>query len=174
MKIDKERLKVITISVLNNIPMSEFVEKLEAIFEHSPWVAQKAGEFRPFESLDSLYEKMIYIVQTASLEEKINLIQSHPQLGTRKTMGSFSKTEQRNAGLGQLSETEYKHLLDMNKQYTARFGFPFILAVRGKNKEDILQTMQERLKNSRDDEFNQALTEIYKIARFRLEDQING
>ncbi|MFP3123830.1 2-oxo-4-hydroxy-4-carboxy-5-ureidoimidazoline decarboxylase [Ectobacillus funiculus] len=163
---------MITINVLNEIPSSEFVEQLKDIFEHSPWIVQRAGELRPFRSREDLYERMISVVKTASDEEKLDLIRAHPHLGTRKTMSSFSQSEQKNVGLNQLSETEYELLLDMNKEYVQRFGFPFILAVRGKNKDEIFQAMQNRLKHSKEQEFNQALSEIYQIVRFRIEDQI--
>lgn len=163
---------MITTNVLNEIPLSEFVEQLKDIFEHSPWVVQRAGEFRPFHSREDLYERMVSVVKTASDEEKLSLIQAHPHLGTRKTMSSFSQSEQKNVGLNQLSEAEYKLLLNMNKEYVQRFDFPFILAVRGKNKDEIFQAMQDRLKNSKEQEFNQALSEIYQIVRFRIEDQI--
>ncbi|MGG0250246.1 2-oxo-4-hydroxy-4-carboxy-5-ureidoimidazoline decarboxylase [Peribacillus frigoritolerans] len=136
-----------TLNALNEIPLSEFVEKLKDIFEHSPWVAQRAGEFRPFSSCESLYERMVNVVQTASEEEKLNLIQAHPHLG--KTMSSFSQSELKTAGLSQLSEAEYELLLDMNKEYVHRFDFPFILTVRGINKDEILQAMEDRLKNSK-------------------------
>ncbi|PHD71561.1 OHCU decarboxylase [Bacillus sp. AFS043905] len=128
-----------TLNALNEIPLSEFVEKLKDIFEHSPWVAQRAGEFRPFSSCESLYERMVNVVQTASEEEKLNLIHAHPHLG--KTMSSFSQSELKTAGLSQLSEAEYKLLLD---------NFPLILTVRGINKDEILQAMEDRLKNSKE------------------------
>ncbi|WP_129725943.1 2-oxo-4-hydroxy-4-carboxy-5-ureidoimidazoline decarboxylase [Ectobacillus funiculus] len=163
---------MITINVLNEIALSEFVEQLKDIFEHSPWIVQRAGELRPFRSREDLYERMISVVKTASDEEKLDLIRAHPHLGTRKTMSSFSQSEQKNVGLNQLSETEYELLLNMNKEYVQRFGFPFILAVRGKNKDEMFQAMQNRLKHSKEQEFNQALSEIYQIVRFRIEDQI--
>ncbi|WP_342046115.1 2-oxo-4-hydroxy-4-carboxy-5-ureidoimidazoline decarboxylase [Bacillus sp. OTU530] len=163
---------MITIHVLNEIPSSEFVEQLKDIFEHSPWIVQRAGELRPFRSREDLYEGMISVVKTASDEEKLDLIRAHPHLGTRKTMSSFSQSEQKNVGLNQLSETEYELLLNMNKEYVQRFGFPFILAVRGKTKDEMFQAMQNRLKHSKEQEFNQALSEIYQIVRFRIEDQI--
>ena len=163
---------MITINVLNEIALSEFVEQLKDIFEHSPWIVQRAGELRPFRSREDLYERMISVVKIASDEEKLDLIRAHPHLGTRKTMSSFSQSEQKNVGLNQLSETEYELLLNMNKEYVQRFGFPFILAVRGKNKDEMFQAMQNRLKHSKEQEFNQALSEIYQIVRFRIEDQI--
>lgn len=163
---------MMTINDLNEMPLSEFVEQLKDIFEHSPWVIERVGEFRPFSSRHDLYEQMITVVKTASEGEKLDLIQAHPHLGTRKTMSSFSTNEQKNAGLSQLSEAEYKFLLEMNQEYVHRFSFPFILAVRGKNKDEILQAMKNRLENSQEQEFNQALTEIYQIVQFRIEDQI--
>ncbi|MCY8231728.1 2-oxo-4-hydroxy-4-carboxy-5-ureidoimidazoline decarboxylase [Priestia endophytica] len=163
---------MLTINDLNEMPLSEFVEKLKDIFEHSPWVIERVGEFRPFSSRNELYEQMITVVKTASKGEKLDLIQAHPHLGTRKTMSSFSTSEQKNAGLSQLSEAEYEFLLEMNQEYVHRFSFPFILAVRGKNKDEILQAMKSRLENSKEQEFNQALTEIYQIVQFRIEDQI--
>ncbi|MGM0877730.1 MAG: 2-oxo-4-hydroxy-4-carboxy-5-ureidoimidazoline decarboxylase [Bacillota bacterium] len=163
---------MITMNDLNKIPLPDFVEKLKDIFEHSPWVVERVGEFRPFSSSESLYERMVTVVQTASEKEKLNLIQAHSHLGTRKPVSSFSQNEQKNAGLSQLSVAEYELMLDMNKEYVHRFGFPFILAVRGKNKNEILQAVKDRLKNSKEQEFNQALSEIYRIVRFRIEDQI--
>lgn len=163
---------MITTNVLNEISLSEFVEKLKDVFEHSPWVVERAGKLRPFHSREDLYERMVSVVKTASEEEKLNLIQAHPHLGARKTMSSFSQSEQKNVGLNQLSEAEYELLLNMNKEYVQQFGFPFILAVRGKTKDEIFQAMQNRLKNSKEQEFNQALSEIYQIVRFRIEDQI--
>jgi 2-oxo-4-hydroxy-4-carboxy-5-ureidoimidazoline decarboxylase len=86
-----------TLNALNEIPLSEFVEKLKDILEHSPWVAQRAGEFRPFSSCESLYERMVSVVQTASEEKNLNFIQAHPHLGTRITMSSFSQSELKTA-----------------------------------------------------------------------------
>ncbi|MBR8644593.1 2-oxo-4-hydroxy-4-carboxy-5-ureidoimidazoline decarboxylase [[Brevibacterium] frigoritolerans] len=130
MKKDKGVMIHATLNALNEIPLSEFVEKLKDIFEHSPWVAQRAGEFRPFSSCESLYERMVSDVQNASEEEKLNLIQACPHLGTRKTMSSFSQSELKTAGLSQLSEAKYKLLLDMNKEYVHQFDIPFNCSFR--------------------------------------------
>lgn len=163
---------MIPMNALNEMSLSQFTEQLGSIFEHSPWVAERAWEHRPFESREALYTRMVNVVQASSHEQKMNLIQAHPHLGTRKVMSSLSQKEQKNAGLGQLSEAEYAKLLEMNQTYVDRFGFPFILAVRGKSKDDILQSMQDRLKNTKEQELEQALLQIYQIARFRMDDQI--
>lgn len=163
---------MITTNTLNEISMPEFVEALKDVFEHSPWVIERVERFRPFQSQEALYEQMVFVVQTASEDEKVKLIQAHPHLGTRKKMTSFSQSEQKSAGLNQLSDEEYALLLELNNEYVGRFDFPFILAVRGKTKEEIFESIQTRLHHTKEQEFNQALQEIYQIVRFRIEEQI--
>lgn len=87
-------------------------------------------------------------------------------------MSVTSVREQQNAGLSKLEQEEYEEFLKLNERYYERFGFPFILAVKGKTKQDIYQALLERLENERETEFHQALKEIYRIARFRLADII--
>lgn len=163
---------MVTIEHLNDSSFSEFVEILQDIFEHSPWVAKRGGEFRPFFSLETLHERMVQVVKDASMEEKLSLINSHPHLGTRIEMSSSSLQEQKGAGLNQLSSEEYENFLSLNNEYVDKFGFPFIMAVRGKTKQDIYSAMKERVQNSKDQEFEEALSEIYKIALFRLKEKI--
>jgi 2-oxo-4-hydroxy-4-carboxy-5-ureidoimidazoline decarboxylase len=163
---------MVTINTLNEMSKSAFVETLKELVEYSPWVIERAEKQRPFCSRENLHEKIAGVIQAASEEEKMNLIQAHPHLGTRKKVTSFSESEQKGAGLNGLSETEYERLLELNKEYVERFSFPFILAVRGKNKEDIFRSIKERLKHSKDQELSQALSEINQIVRFRIEDQI--
>lgn len=163
---------MVTTSTLNEISKPEFVETLKDVFEYSPWVIERVEEFRPFHSREDLYERMVSVVEAASGEEQMKLIQAHPHLGTRKKLTSFSQNEQKNAGLNQLSDAEYARLLELNAEYVERFDFPFILAVRGKTKEEIFEAIQNRLSNSAQQERKQALQEIYQIVRFRLEDQV--
>ncbi|MCM3788575.1 2-oxo-4-hydroxy-4-carboxy-5-ureidoimidazoline decarboxylase [Domibacillus indicus] len=163
---------MVTIEALNNMSKQVFTETLKDLAEHSPWVIQRVGEHRPFGSREALYQQIVTIIQTANEEEKMNLIQAHPHLGTRKKMTSFSESEQKGAGLNELSEAEYEQLLKLNKAYVERFAFPFILAVRGKNKEEIFASIQERLQHSKQQERDRALAEISHIIRFRIEDQI--
>nr|WP_164834615.1 2-oxo-4-hydroxy-4-carboxy-5-ureidoimidazoline decarboxylase [Geobacillus sp. JS12] len=130
--------------------------------------------YRPFSSFQSLYDKMVEIVETASENEKLKLIRMHPHLGTNAKVTDFSQKEQKHAGLNELTEDEHNHLMLLNKEYMDKFGFPFVMAVRGKTKQDIYRTIKERLKNNYRTEFEQALEEIKKIAMFRLQEIING
>lgn len=163
---------MVTINTLNEMSKSAFVKELKELVEYSPWVIERAEKERPFYSREILHKKIAAVIQAASEEEKMNLIQAHPHLGTRKKVTSFSENEQKGAGLNGLSEAEYEHLLELNKEYVERFSFPFILAVRGKNKEDIFRSIEERLKHSKEQELSRALSEINQIVRFRIEDQI--
>lgn len=162
-----------TIDQINNTSTREFIEILGGIFEHSPWIAEKAAKSKPFSSLQQLYKEMVKIVESSSNELKLTLIQEHPNLGDRVEMSEDSINEQKGAGLKDLTPEEYKNFISKNQQYMEKFGFPFILAVRGKNKHEIYQAMEERIHNEKDIEFETALREIYKIALLRLEEKIH-
>lgn len=163
-----------TVEELNQKDQQGFVDAIGSIWEHSPWVAETAWESRPFSSFDELFGAMENTVRNASMDQKLALLNAHPDLGDRVKMTDESVREQKGAGLDQLSEEEHKEFLALNKEYTEKFGFPFIIAVKGHNKDSIKAAMKERINNDRDTELNTALTEIYKIARFRLEDLVQA
>lgn len=151
---------------------SELVSALGWIFEHSPWVAEQIYQFRPFEDGLALHQAMCRTVQSATPEAQLALIRAHPDLGSRAKMADASVGEQKGAGLDQLSAGEFEQLQQFNRAYVQKFGFPFIFAVKGKNKHDIFASMQDRLANAPQVEFDQALEQIYKIAGFRLADTV--
>lgn len=161
-----------TLEDLNQMDQKGFVDAIGSIWEHSPWVSEEAWGSRPFTSFDNLFGTMEKVVDNASMDKKLDLLRAHPDLGGRVKMTDESVQEQKGAGLDQLSKEEHAEFLDLNKQYTDKFGFPFIIAVKGHNKDSIKAAMQERINNDRDQELETALKEIYKIARFRLEDLV--
>lgn len=156
---------------VNRLTKEEFIEEFGTIFEQSPWVANKAAELRPFASAKELHKTMCEIVRNSPEDEIIDLIRAHPNLGDKLEMSSESIQEQHGAGLQNLSRAEYDLFQSLNKRYMEKFRFPFILAVRGKSKDDIRTAMEDRVNHTRDIEFKMALTEIFKIALFRLEDK---
>lgn len=158
------------LAAINHLSREAFVEQLGWVFEHSPWVAEKAWEHRPWASLEALHHSLVQAVQEAPKEAQLALIRAHPDLGSRARMAPASVAEQQGAGLGALSPAEYERIQALNRAYTQKFGFPFILAVRGKSKHDVFAAMETRLHHSLDQELRTALEEIYKIARFRLAD----
>ena len=161
-----------TIDEINSLSRDRFVATLGWVFEHSPWVAERAWKYRPFASLDHLHSAMTGEVERATYEEQSLLLRAHPDLGTRARMSTASADEQSGAGLDRLTPEEYQRLQEQNTAYRKKFGFPFLYAVKGSTKYDILRALDQRLKSTPPDEFHQALNQVYHIALFRLQDAI--
>lgn len=159
-----------TLPQLNALDRQEFVNALDWIFEDSPWVAERAWDRRPFDSLEHLHGVMTTVVDQAMKDEQLALLRAHPDLGTRARVSEASTGEQRGAGLDRLTADEFVRLKTLNDDYRRRFEFPFLFAVRGSTKHDILAALEARSKHSRAEEFAEALRQVYKIARFRLEE----
>jgi 2-oxo-4-hydroxy-4-carboxy-5-ureidoimidazoline decarboxylase len=159
-----------TIEQLSALSKEQFVEELGRIYEHSPWVAERAWSSRPFVSLEDLTRKMNAAVDAASNDEQLALLRAHPELGTRLQVSEISGTEQSGAGLSTLFQDEYQVLKHLNDSYRAKFGFPFIYAVKGSGKDDVLVALSVRVHSDAETEFRQALWEVSRIARFRLAD----
>ena len=161
-----------TIAELNALNHDEFVRALGGVFEHSPWVAERTWNARPFPDLDTLHSAMVRQVEQASPEETLALLRAHPDLGTRARMSSESVSEQAGAGLDQLTPDEFERLRRLNAEYREKFGFPFLLAVKGSTKYDVLAGLASRLENAVEQEYAEALRQVYRIARFRLQAMI--
>ena len=159
---------------LNTRDRDAFVEALGWIFEDSPWVAERAWARRPFASLEALHQAMIDVVQQASEPEQLALLCAHPDLGTRARISDASTGEQRGAGLDRLDVAEYERLQRLNGEYRRRFGFPFLFAIKGSTKEDVLTALEARVGRSRDEELAEALRQVFRIAGLRLEDVLRG
>ncbi|PKM08997.1 MAG: OHCU decarboxylase [Gammaproteobacteria bacterium HGW-Gammaproteobacteria-4] len=165
-----------TLDQLNQLDHAAFVATLGGIFEHSPWVAERVFAQRPFAGVGALHEAMCAVVDAASAAEQLALIRAHPQLAgkaaVRKELTAASLSEQQGAGLGQCSPDEFARITELNDAYQQRFGFPFILAVRGHTRDSIIAAMAERIDNPPEHEHDKALRQIARIARFRLADLI--
>lgn len=162
-----------TLTELNAKDRRAFVEAVGWVFEDSPWVAERAWDKRPFGSLDALHEAMTAVVAAAPIEQQLALLRAHPDLGARARMSDASEREQAGAGLDTLSREELKRLRALNTAYREKFGFPFLYAVKGSTKHDVLGALERRLPSRRDLEQQEALQQVYRIARFRLEDVIS-
>ncbi len=162
----------ISISQVNEMGQNRFVSTLAEIFEHSPWVAEGAWASRPFATRQHLLEAMTAVVTGAGRELQLGLIRSHPDLaGKAAVVGeltAYSSNEQAGAGLDQCSAEEFERLQELNAQYKARFGFPFILAVKGLDRDAIIRAFESRLHHDEEQEFQLNLNQICTIAGFRL------
>lgn len=167
-----------TLDQLNAMPLDSFTDNLRSIFEHSPWIARAAWPQRPFADIDALHAAMCLVLAQANDDAKLALIRAHPELAgkaaIRGELTDASTREQSGAGLNQCSAEEFAELTKMNSAYNARFGFPFILAVRGHTRSTIIANMRERLGSNPAAEIATALRQIERIAIFRLRDLLGA
>ena len=154
----------------------EIIDQLKSIYEHSQWVPERllSDNMNEIQSKEELQLMMKKIVDNSSETEKLNLINAHPELGKKlqkkEKLTKFSEDEQKSAGLDQCSNEEFKILTNLNNEYRLKFKFPFIIAVKGLNKNQIIDNMQKRVNNSKTKEFETAISEIHKIAELRIKD----
>ncbi|OIQ87334.1 N-carbamoyl-L-amino acid hydrolase [mine drainage metagenome] len=162
---------------LNAAPRGDFIASLAGVYEHSPWIAERAWDLRPFASLAALKQALVRAVREAGHEQQLALVRAHPELaGKAAPAGDLtpeSIDEQGRAGLAHCSPGEFAQLRDLNAAYSARFGWPFILAVRGPRgtvltRGQIIAALERRLHNPDDVEFAECLRQIHRIAEIRL------
>jgi OHCU decarboxylase len=162
----------VTLAELNVLPAPAFVASLGGIFEHSPWVAEGVAAARPFATAQQLLDAMRKVVAQSGSAAQMRLILAHPRLGNRgpkpQMLTAASTQEQRRAGLEACTDEQYAQLEQLNRAYFEKFGFPFILAVRGHTPESILEQCSERLEGDAASEQAAALRQIGLIAGYRL------
>ncbi len=170
----------LTLEQLNQADPAQALALLDGLYEHSPWIAAAALNERPFRSLDHLKHAMVKVLADASPQSRIDLIRAHPELAGKamvaRSLTAESTNEQNRAGLTQCSLEEFARIQQLNADYNARFGFPFILAVRGPRglglaKQEIIDTFARRLHNHPDFECAEAIRNIHRIAEIRLNDK---
>jgi OHCU decarboxylase len=163
----------VTLADLNALERDAFVAAVGWVFEHSPWVAERAWAQRPFLSVDDLHKRLVEVMHAASSDEQRTLLRAHPDLGARMKMSDASVGEQTSAGLDRLTPSDFQQLQQLNAAYRSRFGVPFLFAVKGSTPSQILAALQERLPRDPQTEFEEGLRQVARIARFRLEDSIS-
>ena len=170
----------LTLEQLNQATPTDALAMLDGLYEHSPWIAAAALAQRPFKSLAHIKHAMVQALSQSSEQSKLDLIRAHPELAGKamvaNTLTAESTNEQNKAGLTQCTPAEFAHIQQLNSDYNARFGFPFILAVRGSrglglNKQEIIATFERRLTNHPNFEREEALRNIHRIAEIRLNDK---
>jgi N-carbamoyl-L-amino-acid hydrolase len=176
-------LTMLTLQQLNTASAADFVALLDGIYEHSPWVAQRAAAKRPFHTLAQLKHALASAVREAPRDQQLALIRAHPELAGKamvaNTLTAESTSEQGRAGLTHCTHEEFARLQQLNAEYNARFGWPFILAVRGPRgagltRAQIIATFERRLQGHADFEFAECLRNIHRIAEMRLNDKFGA
>ena len=153
---------------LNTLTKSEFITIFGSIFEKSEWIANETFELKPFKNSKDLVDKMINIYDSCSVDKILKILNLHPKLAIEKKLSSFSSKEQTGAELDKCSKKELIEFNKLNFDYEKKFKFPFIIAVKGKNKDQILENFRIRIKNNYKEEFQEAKKQVTKIALFRL------
>jgi len=158
---------------LNSINENEFSAIFGSIFEKSEWIATETFKQKPFKNSQDLIDKMIKIYEACSTEQIIVILNLHPKLAIEKKLTSFSSKEQSRAKLDRCSKEELEEFDQLNLDYEKKFQFPFIIAVKGKNKNQILENFRIRINNDYEKEFQEAKMQVKKIALFRLNEMMN-
>jgi beta-ureidopropionase / N-carbamoyl-L-amino-acid hydrolase len=173
-------MPTLTLQDLNHVPLAEAAQMLGGLYEHSPWIAEQALAQRPFQSLAQLKHAMVRVLQAAGTEPQLALIRAHPELAGKamvsKTLTAESTNEQNKAGLTDCTPEEFAQIQQLNADYNAKFGFPFILAVRGPRgtglgKREIIATFARRLQGHPTFELQECLRNIHRIVEIRLNDK---
>ncbi|MCS6997234.1 MAG: 2-oxo-4-hydroxy-4-carboxy-5-ureidoimidazoline decarboxylase [Casimicrobiaceae bacterium] len=170
---------MLCLAEINRMSAAEFSRALGGLYEHSPWVAERAFALKPpggFGSRAQLHAALVATVQAATEDEKLALLNAHPELAGKEadsgTLTAASAAEQASAGLTAMTAADVARLRELNAAYRAKFGFPFIIAVRNHTQRAIFGTLEARLANTRAMEINNALVQVGEIARLRLMDLV--
>ena len=159
------------INKINKLSEDEFIKVFANIFEKAAWIAKELYKQKPYENFNNLSSKMIEIFENTSKKNQLKILNAHPDLADKTKIGSLtvdSKKEQSNAGLDQCTEKEFNEFKNLNDKYKKKFGFPFIYAVKGKEKKEILSNFRQRSLNDINVEFIEAKKQVKTIASLRL------
>ena len=177
----------LSVDAVNALDAADFTARFGDVAEHSPWVAERAAAARSFADREAVVAAFVAAVRDAPPESQLALIRAHPDLAERAAVAedtgsggegraggiaTESRREQAGAGLDRLTPDEFARFAELNARYRERFGFPFIFAVKGANKEMILAAFEERIENDTATERATALANVERILRFRIEDRI--
>ena len=160
------------INKINKLSKSEFIKVFAKIFENTIWIAEELYNQKPFDNFEELSSKMLNIFETATKEKQLKILNAHPDLANKTKISLLtpdSLKEQTSAGLDQCTEEEFNEFKKLNNTYK-KFGFPFILAVKGKTKIEILNNFKKRISSDPEIEFNEAVRQVKQIASFRLKE----
>jgi len=164
------------INKINKLPQSEFIKVFANIFENARWIAEVLYNQKPFDDFEELSSKILDIFETATKEKQLKILNAHTDQANKTKISLLtpdSLKEQTSAGLDQCTEEELDEFKHLNEQYKKKFGFPFILAVKGKNKNEILDSFRKRIASDPEIEFDEAVKQVKQIASLRLKELNN-
>ena len=157
-----------SIDTFNKLNKSEFLSTFGNVFEKTEWIAEKCYDSKPYNNVQELVNKMMEVFENSIKEKHLKILNSHPDLAVKKKLTKESENEQANANLNQCTNEEFEEFNKLNEKYKKKFGFPFIIAVKGKKKKEILNSFRQRITNNINLEFEEAKKQVKKIANFRI------
>ena len=155
-----------SIDKFNKLSKPEFIFIFGNVFEKTEWIAERCYDSKPYNNIDELFLKMMEVFENAEKEKHLEILNSHPDLAVEKKLTEDSKNEQKNASLNQCTDEEFIEFKKLNEEYKKKFAFPFIIAVKGKNKEEILNSFRQRITNNINLEFIEAKKQVKKLQSF--------
>jgi len=161
-----------SVDKVNKLSKSDFISIFGNVFEKTDWIAEKTYALKPFNNFQELFSKMMEIFENSKKENHLEILNAHPDLVVEKQLTDDSRKEQNNASLNQCSDQEFKEFKKLNEEYKKKFRFPFIVAVKGKNRKEILNNFRQRITNNINLEFEEAKEQVKKIANLRLNEII--
>ena len=161
-----------SIDKFNKLDKSEFLSIFGNVFEKTEWIAEKCYSLKPYNNLDELFSKMMEVFESTQKKKHLEILNAHPDLAVEKKLTKDSKNEQQNVSLNHCTDQEFNEFKKLNEEYKKKFGFPFIIAVKGKNRIEILESFRKRINNSIETEFEEAKEQVKKIALLRIKDII--
>ena len=161
-----------SVDKVNKLSKSDFISIFGNVFEKTEWIAEKAYNSKPYKNFEELFLKMMKIFENSEKESHLEILNAHPDLAIEKKLTKDSRNEQENPNLNECSEEEIKEFKKLNEEYKKKFRFPFIITVKGKNKEEILNSFRQRITNNINLEFEEAKKQVKKIANLRLNEII--
>ena len=163
------------INKINKLSKSEFIKVFTNIFENASWIAEELYNQKPFDNFEELSSKILDIFETTTRDKQLKILNAHPDLANKTKISLLtpdSLKEQTNAGLDQCTKEEFNEFKELNDTYK-KFGFPFILAIKGKTKIEILNNLKKRISSGPEIEFDEAVRQVKQIASLRLKELNN-
>ena len=162
------------IEKINKMTKSEFVSVFGNIFEKTVWIAEITYALKPFKNYEEFTSKILEVYENSTKKKHLEIFNSHPKLAVEKVLTKDSKKEQNSSRLDECSEEEFEEFKKLNIEYKKKFLFPFIIAVKGKNRSEILNNFRQRITNNINSEFIETKKQVKKIANFRLDEIIKN
>ena len=162
-----------SVDTINQLTKNDFIDIFGNVFEKTYWIADKTFDLKPYRNFNELLSIFFKFYESSSKEDLLKIFNAHPELAVEKKLTDDSRKEQNNANLNLCNDEEFNEFQNLNLKYRKKFGFPFIIAVKGKKKEEILENFRQRFANDTNKEFNEAKEQVKKIADFRLKEIIS-